>query len=776
LKKIITLLLCLFAVSLIAQSDSERYSTVGISMDDFHQLVADQSHGLAIDHFHKNEDKLLEFVFSESELHLLKARDINYQVIIGDYKQHFRNLVRASEGKKVGICALDNFDAGDMGGYHTYDQMIAHINLMQAKYSDLVTATVIGESIEGREIWSVKISDNPQLDESDQEGVVYFEAVTHAREPMSLEATLYYMWWLLENSTTNEEAIYLINNREIYFVPIVNPDGYVFNEINDPMGGGLWRKNRYDAGNDCFGVDLNRNYPKGWGLNSGSSNDPCSNTYRGQSPLSEPESAAIVDFVAQIEPAIAFSSHTYGDKFLSPWGYVDSLASFEMYAEFVSEFIPTTYDGYGTTAKMLSYTSSGTTRDYLHTQDVLAWTPEIGHSFWESPDVICDRVQEFLKPMQYLTWVSGDYACFHDFTLRNNQVWTGDTIALDIRIKNRGLSQPALDTWVMVTTNHPAVNTINGFVTYGTIEARQYSESIDAPFTFEITGVLNPSERIPFTVEVYAKNSLSYSKEIYITAGEEQVIYKTDFEMDNAWLVPAMEWDTSFMDATSGFHSFADSRYGNYLANSNQMVVMNEPIDLSTASFPFVSFNAKWALEPNYDFARFMISPNGVNNWTTLPGLYTDENNLYNQNKHWVQERIDLTQFIGQSEVYLAFLLEADQNVHSDGIYIDDFKVSDYFEPIMSSVDDPKIQLSQLRLVPNPAMAVSILSLNAHKVMSAQLNILGLNGELILNDSIKLNAGMNNISLDLSLMTTGVYIVQVTTEDGISQLKLVVGL
>ena len=776
MKKIKTLLLCLITVSLFAQSDSERYSTVGISMDDYHQLIADHSHGLAIDHFHKNEDKLLEFVFSESELQLLTERGINFQIIIGDYKRHFRNLVRASDGSRDGICDLDNFDKGDMGGYHTYDQMIEHINLMQAQYSDLVTTSVIGESIEGREIWSVKISDNPQVDESDQEGVVYFEAITHAREPMSLEATLYYMWWLLENSTTNDEAMYLINNREIYFVPIVNPDGYVYNEMTDPMGGGLWRKNRYDAGNDCFGVDLNRNYPIGWGLNSGSSDDPCTNTYRGEHPFSEPESAAIAEFVGQIKPAIAFSSHTYGDKFLSPWSYVDSLARYEMYAEFVSEFIPPTYNGYGTTAKMLNYTSSGTTRDYLHTQDVLTWVPEIGHSFWESPDVICDRVQEFLKPMQYLTWVSGDYACFHDFTLQNNQVWTGDTIAMDIRIKNRGLTKPALDTWVMVTSNHPAVNNINGQVTYGTIEARQYSESIDAPFSFEITGVVNPGEQIPFTVEVYSNNFLSYSKEIFITAGEEEVLYETDFETDNAWLVTSTEWDTSFMDATSGFHSFADSRYGNYLADSNPMVVMDQPINLSTASFPFVSFNAKWAFEPGWDFAWFMVSTNGINHWTILPGLHTDGENLFTQNKHWVQEQIDLTEFIGEPELYLAFQLEADASVHSDGIYIDDFKVSDYTEPIMTNVDDPITKLSQLRLVPNPALDESILSLNAQKTMSTQLNILGLNGELIWNDSIELNAGTNNISLDLSFMTAGVYIVQLVTEDGILQLKLVVGL
>ena len=67
------------------------------------------------------------------------------------------------------------------------------------------------------------------------------------------------MWYLLENYETDTEIKTLVDNTALYFIPIINPDGYIFNESTNPNGGGFWRKNRKDNGNDTFGVDLNRN-------------------------------------------------------------------------------------------------------------------------------------------------------------------------------------------------------------------------------------------------------------------------------------------------------------------------------------------------------------------------------------------------------------------------------------------------------------------------------------------------------------------------------------
>jgi carboxypeptidase T len=529
--------------------------------------------------------------------------------------------------------------------------------------------------------------------------------------------------------------------------------------------------NRRDAGNGCFGIDLNRNFSKGWGLNSGSSNDPCTETYRGEAPFSEPEAEAVAQLIGSIEPAIAFTLHTFGDKFLSPWGYVDSLASYETYAEFVSEFIPPTYDGYGTT------------RDYMHSEGIYGWTPEIGHSFWEPASDICDRVEEFLIPMKYLSWVSGAYSCFHDFTLSENRVWKGDVIAMDIRIKNRGLTKIAEGVSVHVSTNHPAFVALNSEASYGNINARAYAESSDAPFRFEVTGDLNLGERIPFTVNVYQQDALSYSKVIYITAGVQTMLSQTDFETDNPWLLPALEWDTTFMDAVSGFHSFADSRYGNYLPQSNSMVVMLQPVDLTNTSHPVVHFNAKWALEPFNDNVTFLVSTNGSSGWLPAPGLHSDPFGNYNGNQHWVQEHIDLSDYIGEPQLYFAFELNSDNSVHSDGIYIDDFVVSDYTEPVMIGTNNPSFggtgtntKLESWRILPNPNRGDFQVQLQVSAALSANLLLYDFSGKLLLEKQVELLAGKNSIAYAVPNERAGVYSLQLRTMEGgvPQQLKVVV--
>ena len=101
---------------------------------------------------------------------------------------------------------------------------------------------------------------------------------------------MYFVQLLLEEYDEDSELNYLINNREIWFIPVVNPDGYVYNELIEPNGGGMHRKNRLDTncGNgDNRGVDLNRNYGYGWDQTTGSSPNPCSTTYRGESEFSQ---------------------------------------------------------------------------------------------------------------------------------------------------------------------------------------------------------------------------------------------------------------------------------------------------------------------------------------------------------------------------------------------------------------------------------------------------------------------------------------------------------
>ena len=282
---------CLFFSEMKAQD--EQYSKVSVIIDDPSIVGRLVDLGMTIDHYEYLTENSIGFYVNQEELQILEKEQIDFSIEIADYRKYYQQqkeddaeaLASMVRSANVG----DGFDLGSMGGFYTYDEVGAKLDEMLQDYPNLVTPkTSIGTSVEGRAIWMVKISDNPNIDEA--EPTAYFDALHHAREPLSMATTINYMFWLLENYETNEQVQYLVDHREIYFVPVVNPDGYEYNRETDPDGGGLWRKNRNPNDGTCFGVDLNRNYGFGYANdNSCSSPDPCSGIYRGEEAFSEPE-------------------------------------------------------------------------------------------------------------------------------------------------------------------------------------------------------------------------------------------------------------------------------------------------------------------------------------------------------------------------------------------------------------------------------------------------------------------------------------------------------
>ena len=161
-----------------------------------------------------------------------------------------------------------------------------------------------------------------QSDVNETEPEVLYTAVHHAREPESMSQLIYYMWYLLENYSADSTVRNLVNTTEMYFVPCVNRTDTFTMESTNPLGGGMWRKNRRDNLDGEFGVDLNRNYGEQWGLdNIGSSPLTSDGTYRGTSGFSEPETQAMKNFTNNHEFKLALNYHTYGNFHIVPWGY-----------------------------------------------------------------------------------------------------------------------------------------------------------------------------------------------------------------------------------------------------------------------------------------------------------------------------------------------------------------------------------------------------------------------------------------------------------------------
>jgi len=305
------------------------------------------------------------------------------------------DALEAEMKRKYGI---QGFNFGSMGGYYTFSEVVAELDEMRAFAPNLISIKEsIGATIEGRDIWMVKISDNPDVKESEEE--ILYTALTHAREPQSMATILYFMWYLLENYGSEPVVDFLVDNRERYFIPVINADGYVHNENTNPNGGGNWRKNRRDNGGGIFGVDPNRNYGFQWGFNnSGSSPTPSSSTYRGTGPFSEGETQTIRDFVNAHNFTMAFNYHSFSNVLIFPYDYQINLFTPDHALFLTLSQNMTLFNGYpfGTTNQTLGGTVNGVAADWFYGEQttknkIIGFTPEVGSSadgFWPNQNRI----------------------------------------------------------------------------------------------------------------------------------------------------------------------------------------------------------------------------------------------------------------------------------------------------------------------------------------------------------------------------------------------------
>ncbi|OYT13861.1 MAG: hypothetical protein B6I19_03005, partial [Bacteroidetes bacterium 4572_114] len=297
-------------------------------------------------------------------------------------------------------------DVDDINGYRTYAEALEELQQIAADNPEICKLIDIGDS-RGKEyyeaaygnyedyqhdIWAIKLSDNVNVEED--EPAVYYFGAHHAREPISTETAFYVLNYLVDNYGTDPEVTENVNTKEIWFVPIVNPDGHevVLNQLNLD-----WRKNiRDNDGNGSVtpgswgypdGVDPNRNYGWHWG-GEGASSDPESQTYHGPEVFSEPELQAIRDLLADNHFVAGISYHSYSELVLWPYGYTSNAVAPDVDAisdlgTMVGESIPGIYGGHYTPEPSWQlYPASGVTDDWAYgNHGIFAYTVELGVEF-----------------------------------------------------------------------------------------------------------------------------------------------------------------------------------------------------------------------------------------------------------------------------------------------------------------------------------------------------------------------------------------------------------
>jgi hypothetical protein len=703
MRNLYSFLFVIFFASLVS---AQNYKQVKIFFSDFENLNKLQQMRILYDHFSIEKDNSVITFLSYEDFLKLQQSSFAYEVLIHDWKTYYESRPQISQFEKQSIIQnsrekynVDGFGFGSMGGYYTLNEIIANIDSMYSQYPEIITQKFqIGTSQEGKPIWAVKISDNPTA--SENEPKVGYDALIHSREPQSMASLLYFMWYLLQNYGTDSEVTYLVNNREMFFIPCLNPDGYEYNRATNPNGGGMWRKNRRNNGDGSFGVDLNRNFGYMWGYdNNGSSPVPNSETYRGPFAFSEPEAQASRNFAMLNNYKTHFNLHSYQNAFIYPWGYINSFTpDNNIYVEFSTDMC--SFNGYthGNTFQILGYNSNGSVRDWMYgeqttKQKAFGYTVEIGSAsdgFWPPQNRIFPLAQGMLKPNLYNAWVAGEYITLENYSFTQQYFNPGDYVGLNIQsIKNKGLGD-ATNISLILTSDDPLITINNNLINVGNLQARS-SAQVNQSFNFTI-GQLLPETNVRLFVSYYSGTSFLRTDTIKIIIGTPTMLFADSTNIiTNLWTITATPanpiWGTTTSTFVSPPNSYTDSPIGNYTNNATVTMTTTNSINLSSYQNPKLTFMTRWDIENNWDYGQVEFSTNNGLNWIPLAGTYTNPGTgTFQPNgepvydgiqSNWVLEEIQLTGY-NSAHNKIRFELRTDNSIQRDGWYIDNIGIYVY--------------------------------------------------------------------------------------------------
>jgi hypothetical protein len=227
--------------------------------------------------------------------------------------------------------------------FHSYSQMTTELQNIADTYPDITRLYDLGHSVQGRVLWGLKITDNPDSEENEPE--VRICGLHHGNEFMSGELPLLLALLLVQNYSIDPTITELVDNREIWIIPMVNPDG---REAGS----------RYNA----HGVDLNRNY--GY--------MPESST-----PYSEPETQAMRTNALENNFVLSLSFHCSGDIVNYVWNYKHERVPNNDVVEFLSEQYGS-HNGYWVVEGYDWYQTLGDCNDFSYgCRGDIDWTIEV---------------------------------------------------------------------------------------------------------------------------------------------------------------------------------------------------------------------------------------------------------------------------------------------------------------------------------------------------------------------------------------------------------------
>jgi carboxypeptidase T len=673
--------------------------------------------GIDIDHaeFNKQENTFIT-TLNNTDLEILKKNGVAYSVLIDDEVANFvKTNSRESFYSNADAIMVDGklhfetncssnlnsitvpvgFIPGAYGGYYTFAQMQQRIDSLVNRYPALVRKIILPTTTAGgRPLIVVKISDNAATDENEPEAL--YTGLHHAREGMSMMNLFFFMQYLVENYGSDTRIRNLVDNRELFFIPCFNPDGYVYNETSAPSGGGMWRKNRRNNGGGSYGVDLNRNYSVDWGVtgpNVSISTNPSNDAYIGPSPFSEPETQALRAFAETRHFTIAIDHHAYGNYYVTPYGRPANHTVTTQDARFYSyaSALMSRYNGYfaGDGMATVNYYAVGNSRDWHITGDIgvgtkqktYGYTVEVGPGnlgFWPSTSNIIPIAKSMVFANMQMAYMAGSYFELQDL---NDVAVTSPAGNFSFSLRRIGLTDAP------VTVTIIPLEGIQNIGSAATINSMpNYFDSTALAISYALYPGINAGDRIRFVYQV-SSGGITL-RDTIVKFYQPVVMLSENMEgtLTTNWTLTG-SWGASTLAAFNGSRSLSESPGGNYGSNISSNATYRTVINLSNATAAYLSFWVKHRAQNSYDKMQIQLAANGNGggaSWQSVCGNNTIAENigtlggvpaLTGIRDAWTREVIDLRNYVGMPSVGLRFLFTSNGSEVDDGFYIDNVEI-----------------------------------------------------------------------------------------------------
>lgn len=361
------------------------------------------------DHF-LSPTEIMDYLIEHDDLEDPTYHTVDQERVVEEFQCHLSNT------PPTGTTA-----AAGTAGYHTYESMASELKQLAEKNPDIAKLVSLGKTYEGRDIWALKVSSGAQSDDTRNKPGIVITGCHHAREWMSMEIPMKVANDLIGNYASDPTTKSRVDKGEFWIVPMVNPDGYEYSRTKDNW----WRKNRrpveHDAvgrPTDAIGTDLNRNYDDGKpehahlyrpvGDTPGSihddygktSDDPDSDTYRGNVGASEPETQAMLALeLGRGNIKGILDHHGYGEMMLFPWGSSPQPSEHDAeYRELTKKMNQAVIGAGGKPFRLMQscelYATAGGSHDIHEANGIQSFTLEVGKSFQPKVDLIKPITQQ----------------------------------------------------------------------------------------------------------------------------------------------------------------------------------------------------------------------------------------------------------------------------------------------------------------------------------------------------------------------------------------------